>query len=615
MTATHAAARPTRFQPIQILLVGFWFALCTALGEIALRGVQSHVLHRKIWLSIHYVWMIPLALSVLFLCVAFLLVVVGQVVRPLRKAGPVIGIFTFLVLIGPVLTVGRLHAWALLLLTAGVSTIAAQILAARSHWILPVVRRTLPFLLLVVAIGPAVTLVTVSLRERRALAALAAPPDNAPNVIFIILDTVRAEELELYGYGLETMPNLARFARDGTTFTSAWSVSPWTLPSHASMFTGHYDHDLSTDLLTPLDGTYETIAEHFHSRGYMTAGFAANLLFTTPESGLSRGFVHYESYPVSPSMVAYSSLATRRIVDFSRHIAGSRQMLVRRPAAQVVDAFLDWQAGIDRRPFFAFINLFDAHAPYLPPDSLNGKFGARRRGRAMADLSVKRDWTNDEMAAERAAYDAVLSYLDGELGRLFDAIDHRGLDQAIVILAGDHGEHLGEHGGLTDHGNSLYSPLLHVPLVIHGAGRVPAGVRVTMPVSLRDITATIVDLAGQTPSPFPGVSLAPLTRGQPVNPSPVLSEVREGIRTPPWLPLARGPMASLVDSAFHYIRNGDGVEELYRLSDDPGELHDLAAEPARASTLVALRRRLDELREDRPPHAAVAATGARAPVP
>jgi arylsulfatase A-like enzyme len=146
-----------------------------------------------------------------------------------------------------------------------------------------------------------------------------------------------------------------------------------------------------------------------------------------------------------------------------------------------------------------------------------------------------------------------------------------------------------------------------VPLIFRFPGRVPAGVEVAEAVSLRDLAATITDMAGQTPAPFPGVSLAPLVHGREIEPSPVLSEVREGVRTPAWLPLSKGPMATVVTDGFQYIRNGDGGEELFHLPSDPDALTNLAASPEHAATLERLRLTMDDLRDNRPSAPPVAA--------
>jgi arylsulfatase A-like enzyme len=281
---------------------------------------------------------------------------------------------------------------------------------------------------------------------------------------------------------------------------------------------------------------------------------------------------------------------------------GSDQKLIHKSARAITDRFLEWQADARARPFFAFLNYFDAHAPYLPPDSLIGRFGPPRGGRALDDLSSRAQWTPEEIDRERAAYEASLASIDHQLGRLFDALEARGIaDNTIVVVTGDHGEQFGEHG-LMDHGNSLYRPLLEVPLVVRFPGSVPAELRVARPVSLRDVASTLADLADVEPAPFPGTSLAALWSQQPTPVSEVFAEVRAGIRTVPWVPLARGRMSSVVIDGFHFIENGDRSVELFDLERDPHELVNLADSSKAAGALQKSRALLRELDDThRPP--------------
>lgn len=609
----NAALRSTGTSELDVralLTYGLWFALCASFGELGMRVVQHNLLGLSSSIGDQYVWMIPVAVISLFLIVTLLLIGLGRAIPALRRPTPVFTVFTFLVLFGPMLTVGRLHPAAILILCLGISAAVSRAAAYRPNLVWTIVRRTLPALCVLIILVPTTVLGTRAWRERSQTASLPPVDGGAPNVLFIILDTVRAKSLEAFGYSQQTTPNLTRLASEGAKFLDAWSTSPWTLPSHGSLFTGQYEHMLSTTLLSPLDDTWPVLAEHFRDRGYRTAGFAANLPYTTRESGLARGFTHYEAYPLSPGMIVNSSLGTRQIVLAVRRILGYNEKLVRKRAPELTDSFLDWARRQDGHPWFVFMNYFDAHAPYLPPDSLSGRFGPERTGWAMKDLSEREDWSPAELREEQAEYEGALAFLDGELGRLFRELDAMGFrDNTLIVVSSDHGEQFGEHG-LTDHGNSMYSVLLHVPLIIRFPGRIPAGAVVERTVSMRDAAATIVDLSGQLPAPFPGVSLAPLIQGVPVETSPVLSEVREGIRVPPWLPLSRGPMATVAADGYQYIRNGDGVEELYYLPTDPDALNDIADEPGSEPVLLRLRARMDELRGDRPPYAP--SSGARA---
>ena len=139
------------------------------------------------------------------------------------------------------------------------------------------------------------------------------PPATAPNVLLIVLDTVRADHLSLYGYRRATSPNLERLAKHGIRFEEARATAPWTLPSHASMFTGHWPHELGVHWLTPLGGNAPTLAEYLGSHGYATAGFVANDLYCSYDTGLDRGFTHYEDYVLE----RLSPFRTARLVDLT----------------------------------------------------------------------------------------------------------------------------------------------------------------------------------------------------------------------------------------------------------------------------------------------------------
>jgi arylsulfatase A-like enzyme len=206
-------------------------------------------------------------------------------------------------------------------------------------------------------------------------------------------------------------------------------------------------------------------------------------------------------------------------------------------------------------------------------------------------------------------YDDCIAYLDGQLGRLFEELDRRGLRRnTMVIVTADHGEHFGEHG-LYGHASSLYDQEVHVPLLIDGPRNVPNGRSIDTPVTLRDIPATIVDLLGfASESHFPGRSLARHWSAEATTselPSePVLSEVDEPVKTAPnqgRSPVFRGAMKSVVVQGKAYIRNGDGVEELYDLASDPQEVHNLAGSTENQQVLETLRGELERLLKTEPP--------------
>jgi arylsulfatase A-like enzyme len=438
------------------------------------------------------------------------------------------------------------------------------------------------------------------LRERQALAALPSADPDMPNIVLLVLDTVRAQSLSLHGYHRSTSPNLDRLARRGVFFRQAVAPSPWTLPSHATMFTGRRLKETGVDFTTPYCAWYPTLAEAMSSQGYQTAAFVGNTFFLCPGFGLHRGFAHYECYRLCPGQILKASALGKGINNHPqiREFLGYYQDLGRKTAGGLGEDLLDWlDARPAGRPFFAFVNYFDAHPPYIPDAAATGRFAARSPRDPRIDSY--RSYPSEELDALRDAYDECIWGLDDQLGRLMVRLEERGhLDDTIVIITSDHGEHFGEHD-LVGHCHSLYAPLLHVPLLILHPTRACGGEVIPQQVSLRDLPATILDLVGLgQQQELPGASLARLWKsGRAARAEmdvPALSEVTP----PPYgvprrYPVSRGPMQSLVWRDHHYIRNGDGVEELYRTAEDPDEEHNLVGVAGCQAVLRHLRAALN----------------------
>ena len=419
------------------------------------------------------------------------------------------------------------------------------------------------------------------------------PRTDSPNVLLIVLDTVRADHLSLYGYERGTSPNLERLARLGIRFDQARATAPWTLPSHASMFTGRWPHELDTKWMCPLRGNELTLAEFLGSLGYATAGFVGNTACCSYDSGLDRGFTHFQDYVVNKlsairtvHLIDVSLKALARLGPFWQMHWDTRALLAygdRKVASDVNREFLDWLSWRrePRRPFFAFMNYLDAHGPYVLPAGAPYRFGSAPKSEAEFLFLVDGWLLIDKLRiAEQArtllhdSYDNCLAYLDERLGELFDELRRRGvLDQTLLIVTADHGEGLGEHG-LFNHGESLYRPEIHVPLlIIAPAGNRFAGV-VEESVSLGDIPATVVDFVRSgTNSPFPGRSLTRFCRESPPDSTSnrasvaVVSELSSpnpGDPNQGRSPARRGPLISLAEGDYVYIRNeGDGREQLF----------------------------------------------------
>jgi len=441
------------------------------------------------------------------------------------------------------------------------------------------------------------------LRERMADSTLVPAPTGAPNVLLIILDTVRAMEASLYGYESRTTPVLTRVGRTGVVFDMAVSAAPWTVPSHATLFTGRLGWGHKADWYSRLDPSVPTLARAFGNRGYRTAGFSANVVYAGWEFGFARDFMHFEDHGLSATeLVANTTLGhhlienirVRRLLDFWD--------LPGRPSAEDITAnALHWLSKSGDRPYFAFLNYFDAHRPRIPPESFARHFGAPVDSASLASRIRGFVYPSQKPHRSRSAYDAAIAYVDSSIGTLLDGLDRAGLlENTLVIITADHGELLGEHE-LWGHANGLYFPTLHVPLLVTMPGSIPAARRIAEPVTLRDVPATILDLAGIRPRhAFPGRSLARYWKAapsprQPPMPTPIISAISGLPKLGTDVPVGRGDMVSLVQDSLHYIRYGDGVEEIYDIRRDEVELSPLGVE-ARASE-SAMRRRVDSTLE------------------
>ncbi|HET9530263.1 MAG TPA: sulfatase [Blastocatellia bacterium] len=561
----------------KLLLIAVWFGLLTGLAEFSLLGTAKYFMNRYIsYFGRDFVWMAPLAEVLLFAIAALILLLPSLLWPRLITLRVAIFLFAFLGFINLLLIYQRLHIFATLALAVGLATQTSRFLGAHIEGFYRIVRRTTVWIVvLIAALGIGIR-GWQSMAEQRALANLPPARPDAPNVLLIVLDTVRARNLSLYGYHRPTTPGLEKLAKKGVVFERAISTAPWTLPSHASMFTGRNQYELSVGFASKLDAAYPTLAEVLSANGYMTAGFVANTWYAGKASGLDRGFIRYEDMVVSPGQIIVSSTLGRTANNnFKlRRAIGYSEVLGRKTAPDINDSFLRWLSERDpQRPFFAFLNYFDAHEPYLPPEPFDTKFDPNEpRGNPRHDHYW--NWTPAEVQAEMDAYDEAISYLDHHVGLLFDQLEKRGLlDNTLVIITSDHGEEFYEHE-IMDHGYSLYMPLLRVPLLISFPDRVPAGMRVKEPVTPRYLAATVMELLKlKNEAGFPGVPLSRFWDGGTAPESsvtqPLLSELEFTPNLPESYPISQGEMKSLITDRYQYIKNGDGSEELYDYLKDP----------------------------------------------
>jgi arylsulfatase A-like enzyme len=635
-TAEGGASLPTiRIGPSQILALAVWFGVLTGLGELAAVGLRVLCGGDPVVEWPELLWMAPMA-DVLFLLVPGLLLALVAWLRPgvisLRLIAFVYFTGTFACLLYHILVLSS-YARALLALGLGVQTgrtvarhpqLLGWLVDWTTRWVrLPIgrfgSRAATPAASTAAAEGNdlvnrrqvlvsstlTVTGLTAGvsgwkwLRERRALASLPPADPGQPNVLFLVLDTVRAQSLSLHGYSRATTPNLERLARKGVTFRRATASAPWTLPSHATMFTGRWLSETGVNLNIPLGSRYRTLAEVLSARGYQTAGFVGNTDILSPYYGLNRGFAHYDCHRPSLGQILRTSALTKRLTDNPqlRELVGYYQILGRKTAAELSQNLFDWLEARDgNRPFFAFLNYYDAHEPYIPSGETAAQFGLRTPKYPRVDCY--KTYPQNEIDVLRVDYDRCILGLDAEIGRVVKWLEDRGfLENTVVIVTSDHGEHFGEHG-LMEHACSLYTPLLHVPLILLHPSRVPTGEVFTQGVSLRNLPATILDLVGSRGQELlPGDSLARFWEAGRVTreglDQPVLSEATPLYNLARRGPISKGPMKSLLWREYHYIRNGDGIEELYHVEADPLEETNLAGSAGVGAVLERLRTSLE----------------------
>lgn len=576
------------------VLMGATAALLAALLHFAVveaRDTPFSVLTWD-WRSAALVWKLPLGYTLVFAPFAASLALLSVTLPrgvPLRLSAT---IWCTLVLWSVALLFPAIHGWASLVLALAVALQLTRPVARAPGASRRAMRWVGVASVAVTAVARPVFERVVASRERAGIASLAAPAEGAPNVLLLVWDTVRAASLSLYGAPVPTTPQLDSIAAHAVVFDEAHSTAPWTLPSHATLFTGRYASATSTDFAAGLPSDVPTLAEVLRDRGYVTAGFTANLMATRSESGLSRGFLRYEDFTSSIWEVLHSTSITQADVfvvllqnlrlgrywriwrdlvsgNFETHFTVSSHDVKRAPA--LARDFFAWHDSIPQgRPFFAFLNMFDAHDPYdPPPEFLEAVSGPNPR-------------TLDR-------YHGSIRFVDDVTGRLLRELDRRGvLENTIVVITSDHGEQFGEHG-LTLHGNSLYRQAIHVPLLVRYPAAAPSGIRVTTPVTIRDVPATVLALAGipQAATGIEGHTLANLwsNSGQPT--SDVVSEVSRHYRKAPGIRNLNGPMQSLVTDSLHVIRDGNDNLEVYNVVADAAETRDLAADRILSATMAS----------------------------
>jgi arylsulfatase A-like enzyme/Flp pilus assembly protein TadD len=351
--------------------------------------------------------------------------------------------------------------------------------------------------------------------------------DTPRSVVLVSIDTLRADHLGSYGYRGVPTPAIDRLAAEGTLFENAATAVPLTLPAHGSLLTGRnpQGHGVLDNFASRLPESEETLAEALRAHGFATGGFVGAFVLDS-RWGIAQGFdTYFDDFDARPED------------------AGTQEAN-QRPGDEVLAPALEWLEKQRDRPFFAFLHFFDPHTPYAPPEPFRSRFGS---------------------GGGNALYDAEIAYVDSLVDRLLQALEDLGIaEETAVVLVGDHGESLGDHGEAT-HGYFVYDSTIRVPLIVRAPG-VPRGARVKAQVRTIDIAPTVLDLLQLPPLPSAeGESLRPYFRGEDdVPPRFAYIESQYAAIHFGWAPLrgVRTESHKLIDAP---------EPELYDLRTDPAE--------------------------------------------
>ncbi len=608
------ATRPRRVR--DLLLSAAWFGLAVGLAE----GLLLYTLQRAglaTWTMIRdgvdarILIASPLFDVALFLCFGLLWAAAAVVLRSRDVLPWGVGFLALAGFYDLLACTGRLSNLACTLLALGGATQVALLVRRKPENSLVFMRRSLPALatvvVLVVAGVAGWRMLRGNAHARVAADGQSAIRPTSPNVLLIVLDTVRADHLGAYGYARATSPNLDRFAREGVVFENAYSSSSWTMPSHASLFTNLYNFENHVDPWL-LSAEFRTLAEVLAANQYDTGGAVGNKQWCTYASGIAQGFHYNAEYfhnvPDAISRTLYGRKAMRRVLQ----LIGVDHDPAKKTADTVNEEILEWLDGLSGppRPFFAFLNYYDPHEPAFPPPPYDGRFAPAEvvNDRKPLDThdALPVPLPEERLQADFDAYDSTIAYVDAQIGVLWAELEKRGLAQnTLLILTSDHGHSFGE-AGIHGHRTSLRREQIHVPLILYGPGHIPGGMRVAAPVSQIHVPATVTGLLALDAG-FPGRSLARYwyNPAPTDDPEPVLAELARPRRDmPPEWPITRGDMKTLVTHRWQYIEWADGSSQIFDFRADPREERDLSATDEGRRMAASLREQLRRILEGSP---------------
>lgn len=414
---------------------------------------------------------------------------------------------------------------------------------------------------------------------------------NRPNVILIVMDTVRADHLSLYGYPLDTSPNLKLLSKAATFYTQAIASSDMTLPTHASIFTGVYAKKHRAHLYQayfglgrPLADKFTTLAEILSQNGYSTLGIVANHGYVSEPFGLAQGFQYFDQRsPIpffrNPAFYYLRQSVSKIASGFASPSYYDKAYRSAEEINNVTFSVLD-EIRISDKPFFLFINYMDAHWPYIPPtpfDHLSpGKDPEFRTehyiGLTVEVMKLERKVTEKERNHLISQYDGGIAYLDSQIGNLISRLKQLNLfENSLLIITSDHGESFGRRNFL-GHIVSVYQDQIHVPLIIKYPNTNQAATFQDL-VSVVDLMPTVLDVLGYpTSGNLHGSSLL---KHSSESARPVIAESYQGSYLWNLHPRFHRIERAIFSGPYKFIVSTAGKQEIYDLSEDPNENIDL----------------------------------------
>ncbi|MCU1298211.1 MAG: hypothetical protein JWO91_2489, partial [Acidobacteriaceae bacterium] len=428
-------------------------------------GPMMHVSKEILWIS-------PIVDVIFFAIIALLVLFASRVSSRVNAFRALIFVLSFLTIYDFLTLTSRLLHLACVLLSLGAAVAFTRWFTRNEIRAVRFLQRSLPALIAAWFLIFGAIQGGKWLHERDEMAKLPATAPNSPNVLVIVVDTLRADHVSSYGYSRQTTPVIDRLAAEGALFENAVAPCSWSLPSHVSLVTGRYMHDHGVGNVQPMPWLgwgnsafrgLPTLGEALEQQGYRTGAFSANRTYFSSSLGFERGFQHFEDYFHSPSddfvrtlygrefARIYLKRSDRSLMKRVLRKLGFTSLLdqdaegsgsfggafgARKRANVVNDEVLRWIDRDRQRPFLAFLNYFDVHDPY-----------------GGAPFYPKPAWAQQN---EIDRYDDGVKYDDDQLGLLLRAFEERGLaGNTIVVITGDHGESLGQHG-VDTHGAALY---------------------------------------------------------------------------------------------------------------------------------------------------------------